>query len=265
MNTVNNAQRYKLNIAYQGHSYFGFQDQPKMKTIQSTLESACQKILREPARITASGRTDTGVHALEQVIHITLTTEKAQSRINKNDFLRKLNSVLPDEMVAHSCTRADTFHARHHAKKKTYVYLILISSAQNPFLEKQVWRLTTPLNLTAMKLAIKTIVGEHDFSAFCASDSNALDKVRRVHSVKIHTKNPAPFFTYSHEKFVCLEFTGSGFLKQMIRNLTGTLVQVGLGKITPNQFVEILKSKNRRQASATAPAQGLYLKTVSYE
>lgn len=256
---------YKFTIAYDGHAYVGFQLQPGGVTVQSALEASFKRILGEDVRVVPSGRTDSGVNAIAQVCHAVFCTEKAQERLEKKDFLLRINSILPDDIAITAATKAPGFHARKNARSKTYEYLILQSRVINPFLEDKVWRVALPLDITAMKRAANYLVGRHDFSAFCASDSTAKDKTREIFKILIDKRSPAPFFKLPRESYLRLSFTGGGFLKQMVRNIVGTLVDVGLGKTTPEQIKNILKSKDRRLAGPNAPARGLYLRRVIYD
>lgn len=258
------SRRYKITISYDGSAFSGFQEQPGRVTVQSALESALATVLGEPVRVVPSGRTDAGVHALAQTCHLTIEGEKAILRAERDDFLPKMNGVLPDAIVLLAHRRAERFHARNDVEKKTYEYVILVSRLKNPFLEDKVWRMALPLDIDAMERAARTLVGRHDFSAFCASDSTAGDKTREIFSIRLAKTSPAPLFTRRGEKFVRLAFTGSGFLKQMVRNIVGTLVDVGIGKTSAEDVNRILKSRDRRQAGRTAPARGLYLREVKY-
>lgn len=257
--------RFALTLAYDGKNYAGLQTQPNQKTIQSEMEGALKKILGEQVRISPSGRTDSGVHALNQILHIDLFTPKAVSRIREKSFLFRINSVLPPDIVIHKCQSVSAnFHALKSATKKVYVYYLLISPYKNPFMEDKLWRLPKPLDVTALRKAVKYLQGRHDFSAFCASDSCVKGKIRDIHAIKIMETAPSAFLKLQGEKYLCLEFVGSGFLKQMVRNIMGTLVRVGQGRLKPVDIKKILQSKDRKQAGLTAPARGLYLKKVNY-
>lgn len=261
---MNAPQTYKLTLAYNGQGYFGFQRQPHKKTIQSELERALFKILREKTALIPSGRTDAGVHALRQVCHFEIKTKKALVRLKKKNFLTSLNSVLSQGISVLSCVRKSGFHARKNAQKKTYEYLILLSRQPHPFLEDLVWRIPHPLDAHKMEQALPFLKGRHDFSAFCASDSTARKKSREIFSITLSRKHPFPFFKISGEKCLRIQITGSGFLKQMVRNLVGTLVEIGKNKRAPSDLKTILETKDRRSAGLTAPARGLYLKKIFY-
>ena len=257
--------RYTLNLAYHGQNYVGFQIQPSGRTIQRAIESALQRILNEAIRIIPSGRTDTGVHALRQTIHFDATTTKAINRLNEINMAFSLNAVLPPDIRVLGVKKcSQKFHARRHSHKKTYVYHLHIGKQTNPFLNNVVWYHRHPLDQAGMQKAASQLIGKKDFSAFSASDSHDPNKVKEIYQIKFSDKNIAPALSLRGDKFISIEFTGKGFLKQMVRNIVGTLVAVGQNKIPPQHIKEILKSKDRRNAAATAPPQALFLKNVQY-
>lgn len=255
---------YKLSISYNGRNYRGFQYQKGLTTVQHVLNEGLQKILSETVNINPSGRTDTGVHALKQVCNFSIHSAKAIQRIKDPAFVYRLNCVLPDDITVLDCVKKSGFDAQKNAQSKIYEYLILISPVPNPFLEGFVWRLPKTLRLTEMKKAARFLLGRHDFSSFCATDSTAKTRVREILDITFSQKSPAPFFTLPGESFLRLEFHGRGFLKQMVRNIVGTLVEVGEGKRQAGDLKKILHSRDRRLAGRTAPAQGLYLVRVHY-
>lgn len=255
---------FKLKLAYNGKNYSGFQTQKNLPTIQTVLAKALSQITGESVVVKPSGRTDTGVHALAQFVNFTLKTKKAIARAQKTEFIHQLNCVLPDDIIALSSVPKSGFDAQKNARSKKYEYLILISPRPNPFLENLLWRLPKSLDLSQMKMAALSLIGKHDFSSFCAADSTAITRVRELLSLRITTNSPAAFFSLPGEKFIRLEFHGRGFLKQMVRNLVGTLVEVGEGKRTPGDMAKILAAQDRKKAGRTAPARGLYLKSVHY-
>lgn len=257
-------QTFKLKLAYNGTSYSGFQTQKDLPTIQSVLNAAVQKITGEKVTVKPSGRTDTGVHAFEQVCNFTLNTAKGIKRALSLRFVYCLNCVLPDDILVLICVPKSGFDAQKNAQSKVYEYVILISPHANPFLEKLVWRLPKKLNVTAMKKAAKHLTGKHDFSSFCAADSTAKTRVREILQITFRSKSPAPFFGMPDETWLRVKFKGGGFLKQMVRNMVGTLVEVGEGKRSPRDVIDILKARDRKKAGRTAPPQGLYLMSVNY-
>ncbi len=257
--------RIRLNVSYDGTAFLGFQDQPGGQTVQTVLEKALATVLGETGRVVPSGRTDKGVHAFEQPCQLDLKTPKAIERATKNDFLIKLNALLPGTIsVRKMIAVKPDWHARKSAKRKTYVYVILIARQRNPLLENLAWRVFQPLSLAPMRKAAKLLVGTHDYSAFCASDSTVKDKTRTLHKLILSTKNPFGLLAHPDDKFIVLTVTGSGFLKHMVRNIAGTLAAIGLGKMTPAQIKTILAGRDRSQAGLNAPPQGLFLQKVVY-
>lgn len=257
--------RFLLQISYDGKRYHGFQTQPKKITIQQQLEKNLKKILREKITVIPSGRTDKGVHALAQIIHCDVKSAKAILRLQDKKFLRQINSLLPADISVVNIEKvASDFHARAQAQEKTYKYVIMIAAQKNPFLEEFCWRIDKQLDIEKMKRAANELLGTHDFSSFCASDTAVKTKVRTIKSINFETKNPFSFLALPNNKFITMSFCGSGFLKQMIRNIVGTLYEVGIGKISPEKFKQILSAQDRRQAAKTAPANGLFLDHVKY-
>lgn len=258
-------KRYRLWLSYDGADYLGFQVQRQGATIQSEIESALTRLLGETVRVIPSGRTDSGVHALEQVVHFDANTPKAHRRLAAADAVYRLNSILPAAILIRNIKQVSpSFHARKSAKKKSYIYVISNSSQKNPFLNEHTWRIPQPLDGKAMKQAAACLIGTHDFSAFCASDSGVKNKTRRLISISFLTRRPAGIFCLPGETYLTIRFVGTGFLKQMIRRIVGTLVAVGQGKMRPGDLRKILVKKDRKAVAATAPARGLYLEKVWY-
>lgn len=256
--------RFKACLTYNGKAYSGFQRQPRKHTIQSVFEDSLHRILREKIVIHSTGRTDKGVHALDQWIHFDVTEEKAIQRVLDSSFLHRLNHVLPDDIKVLKLTKTNSkFHARQNAKSKTYVYWLCFSDKPSPFADDYCWTLKEP-DLKAMKQAAKKLIGRHDFSSFCASDSCVKSKVRTLNSIRFIKTKKHPFIEVGQQTFVQIEFKGDGFLKQMVRNIVGTLVDVGQHKTSPSQIKCILQAKDRQKAGPTAPAKGLFLKKVHF-
>ncbi len=241
----------KLLIEYDGTNYLGWQVQPKGPTIQGMLGDKIKLLTGESIQLFGSGRTDAGVHALGQVAHF-----KTQSRMDLCSMQRALNSLLPRDIVIQKIEEVEEgFHARKHAKSKIYEYRILNRSLRSAFHRGYVWHIPQKLNLTQMKKATQCLIGEHDFSAFRTVGSSTRTTVRRV--IQSEWKR-------GRGGFIRFEIEANGFLKQMVRSIVGTLVEVGKGKINPEEFQKILTSKDRKKAGPTAPAQGLFLKEVKY-
>ena len=241
----------KLLIEYDGTNYQGWQVQPKGPTIQGILEEKLGLLTGQPVQLFGSGRTDSGVHALGQVAHF-----KTQSQMDIRTIQRALNSLLPRDIVIQEVEEVDEgFHARKHSKSKIYEYRILNRNLRSVFHRGYVWYIPQKLNLTEMKKATQSLIGEHDFSAFRTVGSPTRTTVRRV--IRAEWKR-------GRDGLIRFEIEANGFLKQMVRALVGTIVEVGRGKIDSEEFQRILDSKNRREAGPTAPAHGLFLKEVKY-
>jgi tRNA pseudouridine38-40 synthase len=243
--------RYKLLISYDGKDFLGFQRQKDSNTIQEVLEVAICKVLGRDVTLVASGRTDAGVSAIEQVCHIDV-----EEQIDKNRFLGYVNSILPITISVIDISEvSDDFHARYSAKKKTYEYLFYTSRNSIPVYDRIASKIGYNLNIEGMKEGCKYIKGTHDFSSFCASNTNVVDKVRTIYDIDIIAID---------DNLYKLVVSGNGFLYNMVRIIMGTLIDVGLGKITSDYIIDIVNSKDRSKAGKTAEAKGLYLKKVEY-
>jgi tRNA pseudouridine38-40 synthase len=241
----------KLTIEYDGTNYLGWQVQPKGPTLQRVLEETLRKITGEEVRLIGSGRTDAGVHARGQVAHF-----KTHSKINLHSMARALNSLLPPDIVIRRVREVDeNFHARKSCKSKIYEYRILNRNLRSAFYYKYAWHVPQKLNLKEMKEATRYLVGEHDFSSFRSVGTPTQTAIRKV--IRAEWKK-------GRDGLLCFEIEANGFLKQMVRTMVGTLVEVGRGRLGPEEFQGILQSKDRRKAGPTAPAHGLFLKEVKY-
>lgn len=244
-------KNFKLVIEYDGTEFSGWQRQKDRPTIQAEIENALQTMLRERVRLTGSGRTDAGVHALGQVAGF-----RCETRLSAREIFQGLNGLLPDSIVIRSCTAAaPDFHARFDAIRKTYHYRILNRPLPAAIGRHYVWHVRRNLNWNAMQAAAAALVGEHDFRSFEGSGSPRSSTVRRVFRAEWQRQDPGRF---------TLQICADGFLRYMVRNIVGTLVEVGSGKITPQQFETILAAADRTLAGATAPARGLFLMSVEY-
>jgi tRNA pseudouridine38-40 synthase len=244
-------RNFKLTIEYDGSRYCGWQRQNNDPTIQGEIEQALMTMTGQKISLIGSGRTDAGVHAYGQVANF-----KCDTKLNTEDFLGGLNSLIPEDIVITSCEEvAETFHARYNAKSKTYVYRILNRSKPAAIFRQYAWHIRKKLNLEHMCSAITHLSGCHDFKAFEGTGSP-----------RSHTDRCVLNTSLLEEKngYLVFEIEADGLLRFMVRNIVGTLVEVGLGKITPADFKRILDSKDRSQAGATAPARGLFLKKVHY-
>ncbi|MDO8747946.1 MAG: tRNA pseudouridine(38-40) synthase TruA [Candidatus Omnitrophota bacterium] len=264
----------KLIIEYDGTNYAGWQIQnspqsapirqagavhrPQTKTIQETIEKVLEKILQEKVKVIGSGRTDSGVHALAQTANFRTHSLLAVSKIQK-----ALNSLLPKDISLKEIGEADKdFHSRYSAKSKTYRYFILNSETRSAFLNKYVWHIPYRLNVSLMRKEADALLGRHDFKSFCASGSSAKTTIRTIKKLSIETRNHKPS-TIGY-KLIIIDIESDGFLYNMVRNIVGTLFEIGRGKFPEGNLKKILLAQNRKQAGPTAPAQGLFLVEVKY-
>ena len=244
-------QGHKLTIAYRGTDFSGWQRQTAKRTVQECLEVALAKIWGTAISLQGSGRTDTGVHALGQVASFNAP------RLHKATVLqRALNANLPRDVRIVRCQLVSpAFHARFDATGKTYRYLVCNRLVQDPFTVDTQWHVPRPLDLAAMRRAARHLLGKHDFASFTSNPGYEREStVRTMRRASI----------VAHGGLVTFHFTADGFLYRMVRNLVGGLVMVGLGKLTPQGFREVLRACSRSVSPAAAPACGLYLMRVSY-
>ncbi len=241
----------KIIIEYDGTNYSGWQVQPRGLTIQGMIEEKLTLLTGERIHLIGAGRTDAGVHALSQVANF-----KTESQMNIRTVQRALNSLLPSDIVIRKVEEVkEDFHARKNSGSKIYEYRILNQDLRSVFHRGFVWHIPQKLDLREMKKATRELIGEHDFSCFRSVGSPTRTAVRRVITAE---------WKRSREGLFCLEIEATGFLKQMVRAIVGTLVEVGRGKISSEEFQTILQSKDRKRAGPTAPAHGLFLKEVKY-
>lgn len=250
----------KLTIEYDGTDYCGWQIQTKKvrgqlkrpKTIQETIEKALEKIVRHNVKLIASGRTDSGVHALGQIANF-----KTTFLIPAKNVQNALNGFLPDDITILKAIDVPLeFHARYSAKCKTYRYLILNRAYPSALSRDRVYFTSFELNLSRMRRAAKLLLGKHDFKPFCASGSSVKNTVRTIKKLTIKKDKAS--------SFVSIEIRADGFLYNMVRSIVGTLVEIGRGKNKPKIIAKILRSKNRSLAGPTVAACGLYLVKVDY-
>ncbi|GER67230.1 tRNA pseudouridine synthase A [Weizmannia acidilactici] len=243
--------RIKCTISYDGSGFAGYQVQPGQRTVQAELEKALASIHKSrPVKTAASGRTDAGVHAMGQVIHF-----DTDLSIPEEKWPAALNSLLPDDISVLKAERAQPdFHARFSAKEKEYRYRIYFSDVRSPFKHHYACMVRFPLDMEAMEEAAESVLGTHDFTSFCSAKTEVEDKIRTLKEIEFLRK----------EGELVIRFTGDGFLYNMVRILTGTLLEIGSGKRAPGEMRKILEKRNRIFAGKTAPPQGLYLWKVSY-
>jgi len=243
--------RVALGVEYDGRPYSGWQSQPDGKTVQDTLQHALSQICGHQISIIAAGRTDTGVHALEQVVHFDTQIQRPLTA-----WVRGANSLLPDSIAvlwAHPVP--DEFHARFSAHARSYRYL-LFNRATRPAIEAgKVGWYHAPLDLAVMQSAAQFLLGEHDFSAFRAAQCQAKSPVKHLHQLEISRRGEMLIF----------EFGANAFLHHMVRNIVGCMVYIGNGKNPPEWMAQVLASRERGLAAPTFAPDGLYLRKISYE
>lgn len=244
-------EKLKCTVSYDGTRFFGYQVQPGKRTVQREIESALSRMHHgEKIKITASGRTDRGVHAAGQVFHF-----QSPLAIPADHWSLALNSLLPDDIYIRKTEQVPaTFHARYNVRKKEYRYRLLTRQEPDIFRRFYTVHIARDLDLEQMNEAAGYIIGTHDFSCFCASNTDVKDKVRTVYELEVMQAGDETI----------LRIVGSGFLYQMVRIITGTLLDVGMHVLAPGRLTEIIAGKDRRAASKTAPACGLILWKVFY-
>lgn len=243
--------RYKVTVAYDGHRYAGFQKQVNAKGIQSVIEHALEKVIKQPVSITASGRTDAGVHALGQVFHF-----DGPETIGTRGFYQALNTLLPKDIRIKKVEFADDdFHARFSVQYKHYDYIIT-NERDNPFIEHYKAVIWQTLDVDLMRQGAKILEGEHDFTSFCnAQIDPRKPRVKTIFKIEIQPKG----------QDLVLSYFGNGFLRYQVRMMSAALIALGTHKITLEQLKEILEAKDKHACRFNAPAQGLYLVKVGYK
>ena len=246
------SRRVKLTVAYDGTAYAGWQVQPNGTTIQEVMEGVFSRILQEPVRLRAAGRTDAGVHAREQVVDFADAGVRDLGTV-----LHGGNALLPPAIrILSASVVPETFDARRHATEKGYRYFLYLSPVDSPFLSRYAWHIEAPLDLEAMRAGLSHLVGEHDFSSFRGQGCNAISPVRTVFRAGVG-KHDLP-------GLISFDVAGAGFLRHMVRNIVGTAVNAGKGKHSADHVGEILRSRDRSAAGVNAPPHGLFLWRVSY-
>ncbi len=242
--------RYALTLEYNGPAFAGFQLQSNAYTVQQALEEAVAERFREIRRVACASRTDAGVHALGQVAVVDLARHLAPQRV-----MGALNDSLPKTVRVVSCRPVpEEWHPRYQAKYKVYHYLIFNRRVTSVFWEGRACQILQPLNVPQMRKAAAGFIGRHDFAAFQSAGCQAKHTIREIHAITISQKGP----------LITLRFKGNAFLYHMVRNMVGSLIQVGKGKWPPACMKQILKSRDRSQAGPTAPACGLYLEKIVF-
>ena len=244
--------RYQILIEYVGTNYSGWQIQRKGKTIQGAIQKIISKILKEKINIIGSGRTDSGVHALEQSAHFDTSTKIK----NNNKFLKSINHFLFKYGISVLDLKKKklTFHARYSAKKRIYKYVILNRKSGSVLKNKRCWHIIKKLNLTMMKKGAQKLIGTKDFSTFRSSSCSAKTPVRTIKSIKFFTK----------KDIIEIEIKAQSFLQNQVRSMVGCLKYVGETKWSIKKFDKIIKSRKRTNCAPPAPAEGLFLAKVIY-
>ena len=244
-------QTISMIVKYDGSSYFGWQRQQNQVSVQATIETKLKSILKQNIVIHGSGRTDAKVHAVGQCFSF-----EAELIMPLENLMIVLNRCLPDDIViTHATLHLEPFHARYQALGKTYVYKIYTDPLRDPFKDKYMFHVPYALDLNRIEKALPAFLGEQDFKVFMASGSQTSNTVRTIYKLEMTKTNEGLMFT----------ITGNGFLYKMVRSIVGTLIQVGRGKISPDEISNIIFMGNRQRVKYTAGANGLYLNQVYYQ
>lgn len=245
--------RYFMSFSYDGSKYKGYQKQPNEKTIQSEIESALTKInSNNEVTIHASGRTDAGVHAINQKAHFDL-----EQIIECNKLKNSLNSLLPDDIYIKGIVNVkDDFHARYNVKAKEYLYIINMGT-YNPIEKDYIYQYNKRLDVTEMERALKYLEGKHNFKSFTKCDEEKDDYIRTIVQTNLE-RDP------KNINKITISFLGTGFLRYMVRNMIGMLINIGEGKYKSEDIIKILEAQDRTKAGICAPSCGLYLNDVFY-
>ncbi|MDP1557348.1 MAG: tRNA pseudouridine(38-40) synthase TruA [Nitrosomonas sp.] len=243
--------RILLILEYDGRRYCGWQSQLTNCSVQDALESALSRIACSNIRVVTAGRTDTGVHALYQVVHFDTQVHRPL-----NAWIRGVNTFLPDDIaVLWASEVSDDFHARYSASGRRYLYLLLNHPVRPGLYNKRVGWLHQPLDLVQMQIAARILLGEHDFTAFRAAECQAKSPIRKLTKLEVSCRGNIFIF----------EFCANAFLHHMVRNIVGCLVYVGKGKHSPEWMQMLMNSRDRTNAAPTFSAAGLYLAGVTYD
>jgi tRNA pseudouridine38-40 synthase len=244
-------QTYKLTLEYDGTDFGGFQSQKNARTVQDVLEEALEKIFKRKIKVIGASRTDSGVHAEAQTAHF-----KAEDRIPLRNLQLALNSNLPEDVVVTKIEKVPAnFHARYSAKGKLYCYTVKLSSTPSPLERRRVYTFFYPADLSLIKKAARLLVGRHDFKSFQAKASEKeMSTVRQIKRLQIQRKG----------EYLIFDVEGNGFLYNMVRNIVGSLLEVGRGHMSLAEFKKAFQARDRRLMGPTAPAHGLTLKQVHY-
>ena len=241
--------RYLITFSYDGSKYGGYQKQLDINTVQSELENALTKLNNKETSIVASGRTDRGVHAINQKAHFDLDIN-----ITPEKLKMALNSLIPNDIYVKKAEEVDSdFHARYNVRSKEYIYKINLGE-YNPIEKDYIYQYGKPLDIKSMDEAIKYFIGIHNFKSLVAADDIRDNYDREIISTSINIDN----------NILTISFVGTGFLRYMVRNMVGLLIEIGEEKRKPSDVLTILEKEDRKASGKTAPACGLYLKEVNY-
>jgi tRNA pseudouridine38-40 synthase len=244
-------KRIAMGVEYDGAAFCGWQSQPNLGGVQDALEQALNRIAGVPIRVHSAGRTDTGVHALMQVVHFDTSVERPD-----NAWVRGVNANLPAVVRVKWFKYVDlTFHARFSATQRHYQYALINQPYASAIHAKQLGWYHQPLDIKAMQAAITRLIGEHDFSAFRASECQAKTPIRTISHAQINQRGP----------YIIFNFSANAFLQHQVRNMVGALIYVGNGKLTSSALKDLLLLKNRTLSPPTFSPNGLYLTGVDYD
>lgn len=248
---------FRLTVGYDGTNYAGWQVQSNQPTIQSHLERAVEKLTGTHSTITGSGRTDAGVHALAQIASFSSTIWRDSAEA----FGRAINTKIPEDISVYQCEEMPpSFHALRHATGKRYRYCLQAGGVRDPFENRYCWHCHSRLDVELMRQAAAIIVGTHDFKCFQAKGSDRKTTIRTVRELTISEEQGR-----GERKRLVIEIEGNGFLYNMVRNIVGSLIDVGRGRKPPQWIGELIEGRNRDLAGQTAPPQGLFLVHVDYD
>lgn len=240
----------KLDVSYDGTRYNGYQIQPDVLTVEGELKKAIEKSVKHEVKLYSAGRTDRGVHAFSQSLNFYSNTT-----INIGNLPRVINYYLPEDIsIVKSKYVDEDFHARFSAKSKYYRYIIYRGRYRNALLSNRAMHYPFNLNLERMERAVECLIGEHDFNTFMGRNAIVKDTIRVIHKIDI----------IDNGEYLYIDFHGKSFLKNMIRIIVGTLVEIGRGRFEDDYMKRALEKKNRRAAGPTAPSYGLYLMKINY-
>lgn len=257
------SMQVRLDIAYDGTNYVGWQFQPDLPTVQGVIEEALETLIGQPTRVMGASRTDTGVHALQQIAQF-----RTDAQIPADKYrLALLPFLPPDVVVTKSQPISDDYWILREVTSKTYRYIFHVANVANPLLSRSTWRVYPPVDVEAMKQAAAAIEGTHDFACFESSGSTRSDSIRTIYRSTLTVVDPwtpiaMPAATDAGGLFLVYEVCGSGFLYNMVRSIAGTLLAVGRGRLAPAEMTDIIAAKDRSLARETAPAHGLTLTQI---